>query len=116
MELTTRAPQAPSPLAMNSKPRVILLYLIHKVSMKALRRSVGGMTYRPISKLVAPSRTYWSSPGTKTPWSYIGSNVMTLPVMMNTWRNLQDFWRKIQRAPEGLLPHTSSQGQYRPSY
>ena len=23
------------------------------------------------------------------------------------WGNLQDFWRKIQRAPEGLLPHTS---------
>ena len=43
---------------------------------------------RPTSKVVIPSGTYWSPPRTKTPWSakvgpYIGSNVVTSPVMMN---------------------------------
>ena len=57
MGLTIRAPQVPSPPPMNLKPRVILLYLTHKVSVKASRRSVGGMAYRPTSKVVAPSRT-----------------------------------------------------------
>ena len=36
-----------------------------------------------------PLRTYWSPPRTKTQWSakvglYIGSNMVTLPVIMNT--------------------------------
>ena len=86
---TIRAPQRHSPPPMELKARVILLYLIHKVSVKASRGSVGGMTYIPTSKVVAPSRTYWCPPRTKTPWSaqvgpYIGSNVVTLPVIINT--------------------------------
>ena len=56
---------------------------------KSIKRSMGGMAYRPISKVVAPSRTYWSPPRTKAPWwakvvPYIGSNVANLPVMKNT--------------------------------
>ena len=91
MGLTTRALQAPSPLPMKSKPRVTLSYIIYKVFVKALKRYVGGMAYRLTSKVVAPSRTYWSPPRKKTPWSakgapYIGSNVVTLPLMMNTYR------------------------------
>ena len=74
-----RAPQAPSPLPMKLKPSVILLYLTHKVSVKVPRRSVGGMAYRPTSKVVMPSGTYWSPPRTK-----VISNVVTFPVMMNT--------------------------------
>ena len=86
--LTIWEPQAPSPLPMKSKQRVILLYLIHKVSVKASRRSVGCMAYRTTSKVVVPSITYWSPPRTKTPQSakvgpYIGSNVVTSPVMRN---------------------------------
>ena len=89
MWLTTRALQVSSPLPMKSKPRTIYLYLNHKVSVKALKGSMGGMAYRPTSKVVAPSRTCWSHPRKKTPWSakvgsYIGSSVVTLPVMMNT--------------------------------
>ena len=42
MELTARAPQVPSTLPMKSKPRVTLLYLTHKVSVK-VSGSVGGM-------------------------------------------------------------------------
>ena len=56
---------------------------------KALKRSVGGMVYKPTSKEVVPSKTYWSPPRTKTPRStkvgpYTGSSVVTSLAMMNT--------------------------------
>ena len=69
MGLTSRELQVPSPLPMKLKPRVILLYLTHKVSLKVSRRSVGGMAYRPTSKVVIPLGTHWSPPRTKIPWS-----------------------------------------------
>ena len=73
---------------MKLKPRVTLSYSIHKVSVKVSRRSVEGMAFRPTSKVVILSGTYWSPPRTKTLWSakvglYIGSNVVTPLVMMN---------------------------------
>ena len=87
--LTTRAPQVPSLLPMKLKPRITLSYPTHKVSLKVSRRSVGGMAYRSTSKVVILSGTFWSPPRTKTLWSakvgpYIGSNVVTSLVMMNT--------------------------------
>ena len=60
MGLMARTLKVHSPLPMKLKLRVILLYLLHKVSVKASRRSVGGMAYRPTSKVVVPSGTYWS--------------------------------------------------------
>ena len=89
MGLTARALQVHSLLPMKLKPRVTLLYLTHKVSVKVPKRSVGDMAYRPTSKVVIPSGTYWSSPRAKTLWSakvgpYISSNVVTSSVMMNT--------------------------------
>ena len=85
----TRALQVPSLLPMKLKLRVILSYPTHKVSLKVSRRSVAGMAYKPTSKVVIPSGTYLSAPRTKTLWStkvgpYIGSNVVTSLVMMNT--------------------------------
>ena len=50
MGLTITALQVPSP-PMKLKQRVILLNFIHKVSVKASRRSVGGMAYKPTSKV-----------------------------------------------------------------
>ena len=46
------------------------------------------MAYRPTSKVIL-SGTYWSPPRTKTLWTakvgpFIGSNVVTSLVMMNT--------------------------------
>ena len=87
MGLTTRVLQVSSLLPMKLKPRVTLLYLTHKVSVRVSRRSVGVMAYKPTSKVVVPSGTYWSPPRTKTLWSaevgpYIGSNV-TSSMMMN---------------------------------
>ena len=43
---------------------------------------MGGMVYRPTSKVIAPSKIYWSPSKTKTPWStkvgpYTGSSVVT---------------------------------------
>ena len=88
MGITTRALQVPSLLPMKLNPMVTLVYLTHKVSVKVSRRSVGGMAYRPTSKVIILSGTYWSPPRTKTLWSakvgpYIGSNAVTFPVMVN---------------------------------
>ena len=51
MGLTARAPQVPNLLPKKLKPKVTLLYPTHKVSVK-VSRSVGGMAYRPTSKVV----------------------------------------------------------------
>ena len=67
MGITTMAPQVPSPLPMKLKPRATVLYLTHKVSVKVSRRSLGRMAYRPTSKVVIPSGTYWSPPKDKNP-------------------------------------------------
>ena len=67
MGLTIRALQVPSPLPMKVKPRVILLYIAHKVSVKVSKRSVGGMAYRPTSKVVNTIRKLLISPKDKDP-------------------------------------------------
>ena len=56
MGLTVWVPQAPRPLPMKLKPRVIYSYHTPRVSAKALKRSVGGMVYKSTSKVVAPSK------------------------------------------------------------
>ena len=71
------------------KPRVTLSYTTHKVFFKVSKRSVVDMASKPTSKVAKPSRTSWSPPRTKTLWStkvvpYIGTNVATWVVMMNT--------------------------------
>ena len=86
--LTTRALQVPSLLSMKLKPRVTFSYPTHKVFVKVSRRYVGSMAYRPTSKVVILSGTYWSPSRTKTLWStkvgpFIGSNVVTSLVMMS---------------------------------
>ena len=82
MGLTTKIPQVPMLSPMKLKPRVALLYLIKKVFVKASKSSVVDMTFKPTSKVAAPSRTSWSPPRTKTLWStkvvlYTGTNVVT---------------------------------------
>ena len=62
-----RAPQVPRLLPMKLKPRVTLSYLTNKVSVKVSRISVGDMAYRPTSKVVILSGTYWSPPKDKDP-------------------------------------------------
>ena len=82
MGLTTKAPQAPRLSPMKSKLRVTLSYPTHKVFVKASKRSVVDISFKPTSKVATPSRTSWSPPRTKTLWStkvvpYIGTNVVT---------------------------------------
>ena len=67
---------------MKSKTRVTLSYPIHKVFVKASKRSMVGMTFNPTSKVAEPLRTSWSPPRTKTLWSTkvmpsTGTNVVT---------------------------------------
>ena len=64
------------------KTRITLPYPTHKVFVKALKRSVVGMAFKPTSRLAEPLRTSWSPPRTKTLWSTkvvpsIGTNVVT---------------------------------------
>ena len=65
-----------------SKLRVTLSYPTHKVFVKASKRSMVDMAFKPTSKVAVPSKTSWSPPRTKTLWStkvvpYIGTNVVT---------------------------------------
>ena len=79
---------------------------------------MGGIVCKPSSKVVAPSKTYWSPPGQRPccqqKWGYI-----LVPVWwpyLWWWihkGNLHDLWWKIQRTPEGSLTrhhHSSNTG------
>ena len=82
MGLTTKVLQLPKLPPIKSKPRVTLSYATHKVYVKASKRSVVDVAFKPTSKVAVPSKTSWSHPRTKTLWStkgvpYIGTNVVT---------------------------------------
>ena len=69
-----------------TKGHIVVLYT--QGLSESIKKICEGMVYKPISKVIAPSKTYCSSPRTKNPWSteagpYTGSNVVTLPAMMN---------------------------------
>ena len=64
------------------KVRVTLSFPTHKVFVKVSKRSVVGMASKLTSRVALPSKTSWSPPRTKTPWStkavpYTGTNVVT---------------------------------------
>ena len=89
MGLITMAPQLPKLPPMKSKLRVTLSYPTYKVFVKASKRSVVDLAFKSTSKVAGPSKSSWSPPRTKTLWStkavpYIGTNVVTWVVMMNT--------------------------------
>ena len=76
------APTVPNLPTMKCKIRGTLSYPTHKVFVKVSKRSVVGMASKHTSKVAEPSKTYWSPPRTKTPWSTkvvpsIGTNVGT---------------------------------------
>ena len=82
MGLTTKALQLPNLSPMKLKIRVTLSYPTHKVFVKASKRSVVDMAFKPTSKVAEPSKASWSPPRTKTLWSTkagpsIGTNVVT---------------------------------------
>ena len=57
MGLTRKALQLPKLPLMESKLRVILFYPTHKVFVKASKRYVVDMAFKPTLKVAAPSRT-----------------------------------------------------------
>ena len=80
--LPDRLLMVPNLPPMKSKIRVTLSYSIHKVFVKASKRSVVGLAFKPTSKVAKQLRTSWSPPRTKTLWStkvvpYTGTNVVT---------------------------------------
>ena len=75
-------PQMPNLPPMKLKTRVTLSYPTHKVFVKASKRFVVGMAYKPTSKVAEPLGASWSPPRTKTLWSTkvvpsTGTNVVT---------------------------------------
>ena len=66
MGLTTKALQLPNLSPMKLTIRVTLSYPTHKVFVKASKRSVVDMAFKPTSKVAGPSRASWSPPRTKT--------------------------------------------------
>ena len=82
MGLITKVPQVPILPPMKLKARDTLSYPTHKVFVKSSKTSLVDMASKPTSKVAAPSKTSWSPPRTKTPWSTkvmpsIGMNVGT---------------------------------------
>ena len=80
--LTTKALQLPKLPLIKSKPRVTLSFPTHKVFVKASKRSVVDMAFKPTLKVAIPSKTSWPPPRKKTVWltkvvPYIGTNVVT---------------------------------------
>ena len=62
-----------------SKPRITLSYLTPRVYAKTSRRSVVSMTYRPTSRVTAPSKTSWFLPRIRTLWrTNVGSSTGTM--------------------------------------
>ena len=76
------APQMPNLPPMKLKIKVTLSYPTHKVFVKASKRSVVGMAFKPTSEVAEPLRASWSPRRTKTLWSTkvvpsTGTNVVT---------------------------------------
>ena len=70
------------PATNDVKTRVTLSYPTYKVFVKASKRSVVGMAFKPTSKVAEPLRASWSPQRSKTLWSTkvvpsIGTNVVT---------------------------------------
>ena len=87
--LIPRTLLALSPPPMQQNPRVTLSYLTPRVYVKASKRSVVNMAYRPTSRAPAPLKTPWFPPRIRTPWKTkvgpsVGYNVGTLHAMRNT--------------------------------
>ena len=79
----------PRLLTKKCKTRGTLSYPTHKVFVKVSKQSVVGMASKLTSRVAEPSKTYWSSPRTKSLWSTkvvpsTGTNVGTYVVMMST--------------------------------
>ena len=55
----------PTTIEAKTKGHIVIPYT--KSLCKSLKISVGGMVYKPSSKVIAPSKTYWSPPKDKEP-------------------------------------------------
>ena len=119
MGLTIRVLQAPSPLPIKLRQGVILSYLIHKVSVKASRRSVGSMAYRCTSKLATPSRTYWSLPRIETPvisksgaiyWFQCGDLTFDDEYIGETSRTFGERFKEHLKDPSPIHHHSKNSG------
>ena len=75
--------------------------------------------YRTTSKVITPSKTYWSSPRTKTSWStkvgpYTGSSAVILPLMdkymRETSRTFGERFKEHLKKPSLIHHHSNNTG------
>ena len=67
MGLTARA-AGTQPVTNEGKTKGHIVIPYTQGFCESIIRSVGGMVYRPTSKVIVQSKTYWSPPRTKIPW------------------------------------------------
>ena len=86
---------------------------------KSIKRSVGGMVYKHTSKVVAPSKTYWSPPRTKTPWStksgaiywfQCGDLTFDDECVGETSRTFEERFKEHLKDPSPIHHHSSNTG------
>ena len=118
MGLTTKALQLSRLPLMELKLRVTLSYPTQKVFVKASKRFVVDMAFKPPSKVAGPSRTSWSPQGQRPhgqpKWCHILVPIWCPRLWWIHRGSLQDLWWKIQGTPEGPLSYSSPQQPNRP--
>ena len=101
------------------KTRVTLLYPTHKVFVKAPKRSVVGMAFKPTSKVAEPLRTSWSPPRTKNPmvnqsgaiyWYQCGDLGCDEEYIGETSRTFGERYKEHLKAPSAIHHHSSQTG------
>ena len=101
------------------KIRVTLLYPTHKVFVKASKRSVVDMAFKPTSKVAGPSRAFWSPPRTKTLWStevvpsiwyQCGDIGCDYEYIGETSRTFGERYKEHLKVPSAIHHHSSQTG------
>ena len=100
------------------KPKIIKLYHTPWLSVKALKRSVGGMVYRPTSKVIAPSKTYWTLQGQRPHGQQMWGHIL-VPVWWpylqwwihrKTSRNFGERFKEHLKEPSSIHHHSNNTG------
>ena len=119
MGLITKALQVPKLSSVELKLKVTLSYPTHKVFVKVSKRSVVDMTFKPTSKVAAPSKTTWSPPKDKDPmvnqssaiyWYQCGNLGCDDEYIGKTSRTFGERYKEHLKAPSPIHHHSNQTG------
>ena len=114
--LITKVPQVPRLSPMKSKLRATLSYPTHKVLVKASRRSLVDMAFKPTSKVAAAPRTSWSPPREKDPmvnqssaiyWYQCGDLACDDEYIGETSRTFDERYKEHLKDPSPIHQHSN---------